>query len=173
MILVFEGGFTDNPKDHGGRTNKGIIQREYDKYRQNKSLPLNDVKNISDTEVRDIYLNQYWLPSKCNQMPAKVSTAVFDTSVNCGQSRSIKTLQQAIGAVVDGIIGNETLTKLKNYDPLDLSNKFLDKKEAFYRGIVANNPDQVEFLNGWLRRTKYVRDFVNGVKTLAQIKATW
>lgn len=173
LILIFEGGFTDNINDHGGRTNKGITQRNYDDYRQKKGLSLADVKNISDSEVHEIYLNGYWLPSKCSQMPPKVSTVVFDSSVNCGQARSIMTVQKAIGAKVDGIIGSETLSKIKGLDPTILANSFLDNKVVFYKALVQQDATQQLFLSGWLRRVQFLRDFVNGVKTLGQIKASW
>lgn len=173
LTLIFEGGFNDDPVDRGGRTNRGIIQTEYDKYRQGKNLPLNDVKNISDDEVNDIYLNGYWLPSKCDQMPDKVATVVFDTSVNSGQGRSIKTLQQAVGAVVDGAIGPETISKLKSFDQLSLANTFLANRVNFYNAIVAKDPTQQKFLGGWLRRVNFTKDFINGVKTLDQIRSSW
>ncbi|WP_346656139.1 glycosyl hydrolase 108 family protein [Bradyrhizobium sp. dw_78] len=40
FTLKQEGGNSDDPHDPGGRTHKGIIQREYDKYRRSKGLPL-------------------------------------------------------------------------------------------------------------------------------------
>lgn len=173
LILIFEGSFVDDPLDKGGRTNKGITQKTYDKYRIVKSLPINDVKNIEDTEVSDIYYTSYWLPSKCDVMHEKLATAVFDTSVNNGQSRSIKFLQQAIGAKIDGIIGPETILKLADYDQTQLTKNFLSNREDFYKSIVKNDPSQAKFLTGWLRRLNFLRDFVNDLKTVNQIKALW
>jgi lysozyme family protein len=173
LILIFEGGFTDDPKDRGGRTNKGITQRVYDKYRQLKTLSLSDVAAIADDEVRDIYFNEFWLPSQCDKMPDKIATVVFDSSVNNGQTRSIKTLQRAIGATVDGIIGKETLSKIQTIDSLAMAHDFLTTKENYYRAIVQNDPTQQKFLKGWLRRVSFVRSFIDGSKTLAQIKAAW
>jgi lysozyme family protein len=173
LILIFEGGFTDNPSDRGGRTNKGVTQRVYDKYRQTKNLSVGDVAAIADDEVRDIYFNEFWLPSQCDKMPDKVSTVVFDSSVNNGQTRSIKTLQRAIGATVDGVIGKETLSKITTMDSLTVAHDFLMTKENFYRAIVQNDPTQQKFLNGWLRRVSFLRSFIDGSKTLAQIKAAW
>ena len=106
-------------------------------------------------------------------MPPKVSTVVFDSSVNCGQARSIMTVQKAIGAKVDGIIGSETLSKIKGLDPTILANSFLDNKVVFYKALVQQDATQQLFLSGWLRRVQFLRDFVNGVKTLGQIKASW
>jgi len=42
-VRVFERGNDDDPQDPGGRTSRGIIQREYDKYSDRKGLPRRDV----------------------------------------------------------------------------------------------------------------------------------
>lgn len=173
LILIFEGGFTDDPVDKGGRTNKGIIKKVYDAYRVAKKLPPADVKDITNAEVAEIYMNNYWLPSKCDKMADKLATTVFDTSVNMGCGRSIKFIQQSIGAKVDGVIGPETISKLAAMDQVQLTNTFLSNREAFYRAIVKRDPTQIRFLNGWLRRLNFVKDFVTGVKTLDQIKKAW
>jgi lysozyme family protein len=173
LILIFEGSFTDNPNDRGGRTNRGITQRTYDSYRQILKLPLGDVENITDSEVSAIYYNYYWLPTHCDKMPEKVAVVCFDTAVNSGTGRSAKTLQQVLGVTPDGVIGPATLAKLMTCDPLDVANSFLTARVNFYNNIVAKNPDQQVFLKGWLRRVSLVKDFVNGVKNLSQVRASW
>ena len=136
-------------------------------------MDIQDVKNISTEEVTDIYLNDYWLPTKCDQMGDRLSIAAFDTAVNMGGGRSVKFIQQAIGATVDGVIGPETISKLKAYDQTKLSNDFMNQRENFYNAIVQRDPTQVKFLKGWLRRLNFLRDYVNGVKTIDQIRAAW
>jgi lysozyme family protein len=174
LILIFEGSrYTCLPLDKGGPTRYGITQAVYDTYRTDKGLATQTVKNITISEVQDIYYSGYWVPAKCQSMPGKLSVAVFDTTVNSGKSRSIKILQQAIGATVDGIIGKETLQKLKSLDEVKVANKYIDTREAFYYAIVDHDSSQDVFLNGWLRRAKFLRDYVNGDKTLEQIKKEW
>jgi lysozyme family protein len=173
LTLIFEGGYVNNPNDAGKGTKHGITQNIYNNYRQTKNLPINDVKNISDAEVYDIYLHMFWLPSQCNKMPDKVATVTFDTSVNSGQGRAIMTLQEAVGAHVDGGIGPETLSKVSGFDPLKLANSFLDIRRQFYNRIVEKDPTQKVFLAGWLRRVNFTSDYVNGVKTLDEIKKSW
>jgi Glycosyl hydrolase 108 len=46
--LAEEGGDSNDAHDPGGRTHKGIIQREYDRYRRQKGLPLQSDYLISD-----------------------------------------------------------------------------------------------------------------------------
>ena len=106
-------------------------------------------------------------------MRDRLSIAAFDTAVNMGGGRSVKFIQQAIGATVDGVIGPETISKLKAYDQTKLSNDFMNQRENFYNAIVQRDPTQVKFLKGWLRRLNFLRDYVNGVKTIDQIRAAW
>lgn len=174
LILIFEGSkFTNIKEDKGGATRYGVIQVEYDFYRHNKGLPQQSVENILMPEVTDIYLNKYWLASKCDKMSDKLGVVIFDASVNNGPGRSIKFLQAAIGAKVDGVIGKETLTKLAKYDQSQLVNTTLSNREQFYKKIVERDPTQIKFLNGWLRRLTFLRDFISGAKTLEQIRQTW
>jgi lysozyme family protein len=177
LTLIFEGKFTDNPKDHGGRTNFGITQRVYDSYQRGKNLSYRDVKDIPMDVVREIYYEDYYIPSKCPEMPEKISVVVFDTSVNSGIGRSVKTLQQTIGCKIDGFIGPETLLRFKDYlkghDSKFFINSFLKIRSNFYHAIVERDFTQNIFLNGWLKRLNFLRDYVNEVKTLEEIRKEW
>ena len=96
LILTFEGGFSNDPADAGGATNHGVIQAEYDEYRTRKGLQTQTVEAISQNEYTDIYLNDYWLPSKCDQMDDKLAIVMFDTTVNNGAGRAAKILQRPL-----------------------------------------------------------------------------
>ena len=71
LVLAYEGGYVNDPRDLGGETNKGITQRTYDSFRLSQQLPKLTVKNITDAEVANIYYNQYWLAAGCNLMDTK------------------------------------------------------------------------------------------------------
>jgi lysozyme family protein len=108
FILRWEGGFVDHPNDPGGRTNKGVTQRVYTAWRARRSLPPQDVKFITDAEVKEIYEGDYWLPPRCNQLPTKLDLVQFDTAVNMGVGRAVRFLQGAVGCGVDGQFGPGT-----------------------------------------------------------------
>src|SRR5258705_8638798 len=59
-LLEHEGGNDDDPQDPGGRTSRGIIQSEYDRYRARKGKPKRDVWTADDAEVDEIYQTEYW-----------------------------------------------------------------------------------------------------------------
>jgi lysozyme family protein len=101
FILRWEGGFVDDPNDHGGRTNKGVTQNVYNAWRADQRSPQQDVKQINDQEVAAIYYHRYWQPSKCDELRRKLDLAAFDTAVNMGPNRAIKVLQGACDRVPD------------------------------------------------------------------------
>lgn len=152
LVLKYEGGYSNNPNDPGGPTNKGIIQKEYDKYRTEKSLPLRSVKEIEDTEVRDIYENKYWKIGHCDVMSSKLAIVHFDTVVNTGITQGAKFLQRCLKVKDDGVVGAGTLKALADSNQDSLIPGYLSQRRAFYQKIVQVNPKLQVFLKGWLRR---------------------
>ena len=151
-ILQQEGGYSNNPADLGGATNYGITQRTYDAYRRAKGLPLQPVNFILQSEVNDIYYSEYWQGASCDSLPPPVDLVVFDMAVNSGPSASIKLLQQTLNVTADGYLGPATIGAVQQCDPTSLAYDFEQAHKAFYKDIVARNPSQAIFLNGWLAR---------------------
>jgi lysozyme family protein len=156
-VLVSEGGKVDNPKDPGGRTNKGITQRVYNGWRAKSNLPVRDVYAIDDVEVEAIYRFQYWEPIMGDQLPVGVSYVVFDGAVNSGVGQSVKWLQRALGALytsgIDGDMGAGTLGAVQAVNDYDaLITRIIDRREAFLRELKTWS----DFGRGWLRRINSV-----------------
>jgi Glycosyl hydrolase 108 len=80
-LLVHEGGNDDDPRDPGGRTSRGILQREWDVWRRgHPGLPA-DVWRAPQNQVEAIYRQNYWNALRCDDLPAGVDYAVFDYGV--------------------------------------------------------------------------------------------
>ena len=95
FILKWEGGYSCNPNDLGGATNKGITQNTYNTWRNQKGLNPQDVRNITDKEVQEIYFRNYWQKAGCENMTPKFAILCFDTAVNMGISRVSEFLKAA------------------------------------------------------------------------------
>lgn len=149
-VLVHEGGKVDHPKDPGGRTAYGVIQRVYDGYRKNKGLARRDVFLIQQDEIREIYRKQYWDAIRGDRLPPGVSYIVYDGAVNSGPSQSVKWLQRALGMqVIDGRIGEATVAAACDYhDHKELVAKIADRRMAFLRVLTTFKT----FGKGWTRR---------------------
>jgi len=152
-VLLDEGGNDDDPQDHGGRTSRGITQREWDAWRA-AHLELNlpsDVWNAPQDQIEAIYHEQYWLPH-CPGLPTGVDYMVFDLNVNGGQGRGTKELQIALGIPADGKWGSQTEAAEEAItDPKEVILRYTAAKRAWYQGL-----GQPRFLRGWLNRTNNV-----------------
>lgn len=148
--LAFEGGYVNNPLDSGGATNYGITQKTYDGWRTTTGQPQRPVDDIGDIEVQAIYLENYWTPCHCDDLPEPLSHLVFDMAVNCGPWNAKLSLQQAVSVRQDGVIGPATVQAV-NATP-NVALKFLKRRGAYVSEIVQSRPMQAVFLPGWLNR---------------------
>lgn len=152
FTLSEEGGYVNNPHDHGGATNHGITQNTYDTYRDTIHEGHQDVQYVTDAEVREIYELFYWEPSKCQQLHGPLDICHFDWSVNHGISGALKTLQAALGVTPDGIWGSQSASALATADSVETAQAYNTLRREWYRNRVAQKPDQAIFLQGWLAR---------------------
>lgn len=152
FILREEGGYSNTPGDHGGATNYGIIQREYDSFRHLAGLSLQSVRGITPAEYNIIYWHSYWLPH-CEELRPGLDLSVFNINVNGGPSRGTKLLQKILGLTVDGIWGNETTLRVGEItDPEPVIVAFHNAERAFYQAIIDHDPTQHKFASDWFGR---------------------
>lgn len=140
FVLKREGGYSDHPLDKGGPTNKGITTKTYDAYRRAQGLVIQDVRQISDAEIRDIYYRQYWVASTADRQAYPTALVLFDTAVNMGPGVALELLRVSGGSV----------------------DAYLKKRKDRYYKIVANDPSQAIFLPGWLMRLDKLRYAATG-----------
>ncbi|RUZ76912.1 N-acetylmuramidase [Mesorhizobium sp. M7A.F.Ca.US.006.01.1.1] len=157
-VLAHEGGYSNNKKDPGGPTMKGVTQRVYDAYRRGRGLAVRSVKSLTTDELNDIYDRQYWDAVKGDLLPDGVDYVVFDGGVNSGPGRSIMWLQQALRPVysgrIDGVMGMGTITALKAINNNDaLIDRICDARMNFLRHL-GTFPT---FGKGWTARVAEVR----------------
>ena len=164
IILKFEGGYVNHPKDPGGATNKGITQKVYNSFRKSWGEPTQSVRFIAEDEVRKIY-QSYWEQSRASEFAEKMPlTALvhFDFAVNAGFKQAAKTLQRALGLeLVDGIIGNRTLTAVYLSDDYELAKMYCEERFEFYYKLTDIKPDLKVFMKGWLWRVKHLKGIVD------------
>jgi lysozyme family protein len=153
VILREEGGNDDDPRDHGGRTSRGITQREWDAFRILHPGRPSDVWKATDADIAAIYSAiPYWSPYAI-LMPAGVDLCFFNASVNSGPRQAAKELQRCLRVDADGSIGNITLAALKSVnDRRGLIEQMSERRRIFYRSL-AQCPI---YCRGWLGRTDRV-----------------
>jgi lysozyme family protein len=164
FVLNAEGGFFNHPHDSGGKTNKGILQRVYDKYRDNRQEDRRCVREITDDEVEDIYYNEYWVPGKCYKFPWPLYAVHFDGCVNTGVGQASKFLQRAAGSAADGVIGPKTIiayeAKVDEIGVDAIVQNILEQRKGFYDLLVYQDSTQKSFIKGWNNRLKNLKQYI-------------
>lgn len=151
QTLGFEGGISDHAADKGGLTKWGVTQRAYDAWRTTTGQPPQAVTNMSVAEMRAIYIDAYWMPTRCDELPEALADCVFDMAVNSGPRAAIKALQRALKVSDDGVIGPQTVAAAQAAGAT-AALSFLKQRAALYRDIVKNDASQIVFLAGWINR---------------------
>jgi lysozyme family protein len=147
LILAHEGStYTNDPADAGGPTKYGITLRELELWRH-ADCTAADVQTLTRDEATAIYMSLYIRPF--DGLPEPLRVNAIDFGVNAGQRRAIVTVQQIVGADVDGVLGANTknLAFARDWNP-----QYVGARLHFYESLIAAKPSQIKFRNGWRNR---------------------
>lgn len=156
-VLEMEGGFSDDPYDPGGPTNKGITLGVFARWvgepinTETRSRLVARLKRISDAMVWEIYKTRYWVPASCPRMLPALALMHFDTAVNHGVGRAIRILQEAVGADVDGEIGPQTRARVAAQPVSATLLAYAEIRREHYRSLKTF----WRFGRGWMRRVDH------------------
>lgn len=151
-------GFSNDPKDNGGATMVGVTigtYRSYCKYKGKKSPTIDQLKNISYKEWRDIIHTMYWSKWKADLIEDQnVANMLVDWVWMSGQGVGIKKVQKLLNLTQDGIVGPKTLKAVNETD--NLLKLVYNARTAHFNQIVRSNPSQKKWLKGWMNRINYI-----------------
>lgn len=160
FTMQFEGEeYVDHPSDRGGPTKFGLtipflLTAGY------RVHP----RDLTMLQAMDIYYEAIWAPIHFDTFrDDRVAIKTFDIVVHRGRKGGIRVLQRALNdalvgvepsLVVDGHLGPVTRARVNH--PWLNSDKMLytlvDVQRVAYQKIVANDPSQAVFFNGWMKR---------------------
>jgi lysozyme family protein len=138
-LMNVEGGYWDDPV--GGPTMYGVTERVARAWGY-----AGDMRQLPLATARSIAKSEYWDRFKCDQLPYAIAYQVFDAAYNGG--RPAQWLQQAVGAVADGIIGAKTIAAVRAADPSKVILAF-NAARIQYLTSLKNWPSNSK---GWARR---------------------
>lgn len=154
-LLMQEGGYVNNPRDPGGRTNLGVTQRVWEEY-TGKPATEAIMRALTPAKVAPLYRANYWNPLRCDDLPVALAMCVFDFAVNAGVSRSARYLQKMVGASVDGVMGPATVRAVQAYIHVNglagAVRAFQQSRRDYYHQLGTFDT----FGRGWLRRVDAV-----------------
>lgn len=141
-LIGHEGGYSNHPNDPGGETMWGVTKRVAQSHGYQGAM-----KDLPRDTAKEIYRIDYWAPVRADELPDSLRFDVFDGAVNSGVAQSTKWLQSAVGALVDGKIGPNTLAKAQSSDPFAVA-RYNGQRLEFMAGLST----WPSFGRGWARR---------------------
>lgn len=167
LVVGAEGGYTADPIDNGNWTGgkRGVGELMGTKYgvaantygdmlkKQGKTI-----KGLTLNDAKEIYKRDFWDKCQCDKLHNLIRYPLFSCAVNCGAKQASKFIQRAsLGAVDDGNIGSKSITAINANTPKLILERFFKNWSDYYDQIVAKNPAQAKFINGWKNRIKEVQ----------------
>lgn len=167
--IEIEGGYVNDSADRGGPTKYGITQETLSRWR-GRRVSASEVKALTRNEAYQIYEARYYIRPHIDMLPGAVQPVVYDWGVNSGPTRAVQYLQRLcnrvaseapevfpdyIDLVVDGVIGKVTAGAVESqYGVMGpyFINAYCDVRQKFYDDIIARDPSQRRFKNGWRNR---------------------
>lgn len=136
VVMKFEGGYANNPSDKGGPTIYGIASRFHPQaFERVMGQYKNGEVDTARALARNFYKKEFWDKVVTPDMTAAQGLVMYDTAVNHGPE-----LAKHLYRRFDG-------------DPQGM----IDGRRAVYNKIVADDPTQAQFLNGWTKRLGRLR----------------
>ena len=144
MITAFrkEGGCVNNPNDHGGYTCYGCAS--------NGLCKGVDFKTLTRGKVEDLAYSKIYEQYNLDKLPDAFRGYALWGMWGSGPDTGIKQFQGALGVKQTGKIDDATIHAAETYTG-DFAATYTKNREQFLRNIVARDPSQAVFLNGWLR----------------------
>ena len=160
--IKFEGSeYEVVPGDTQGCTRWGLVLDDLKEYKldtdHNGIFDCNDVKLLTREQAHDVLKKLYWDYFKADNIPHQaLAEFIVDSGLNQGRVLIVKYLQNLLGVTIDGHFGpisfNILLDRIKIDQGKATFNQLYQKRFDRYKAIVANNPSQQKFMNGWMNR---------------------
>lgn len=151
-IIEREGGFVNNPNDHGYATKFGITQETLTVFRGGP-VSVEDVKQLSVAEARQIYKQKFIVNAGFGKIADdRLRAFVIDSAVNHGIVMAVKLLQRALHVPDDGILGPQTIKAVAEASTPKLHLQMIGQRAMFYGRIIKKDPSQSVFAEGWMAR---------------------
>ena len=159
--ITTEGGYQNMPEDAGNWLNGinygtkwGITPHTLAAYFPGLLTDVNCVRNLTMETAISCYQQGYWKQHYSEINDQTLAEKLFDMGVLFGVGIAVKLLQismtDEIGLVSDGSFGPNTLAAVNQYANLIAS--YRHTLLAHCVNIVTNNPNDAQFVQGWINR---------------------
>ena len=162
----FEGGYSNNKNDRGGKTNHGITRIFMEQYKN--ALPGGKVKPVEELTKEDAY-NLYfamWNNKKLGYIRDKnLAFVLNDYMINSSEWEVAKRVQRILNRngeniKENGVFNSNTLEAIHRADKEWLMDQILIDRYNNYRKQVEKSHSQIDFYKGWIKRLNDVAEII-------------
>lgn len=193
-IIEAEGGFTLDPIDPGGATNKGISWKVWLANAENilgVEPNIQNLEMLTDSQAKTMYRVLYWDKIKCNDIvDGDLRYMLFDFYVNSG-ANAIITLKETLNNLgynltLNGSVDDNFINIINNYpNQITLYNSFKSNRINYYNNLVNKSTSRYiskypnatsqqvltktlkKYQNGWLNRAnKFINKTIQNSKNV-------
>lgn len=151
LLHSLEKGVADHKEDKGGFTVDGVTLATFRRF-FGQHLTREDLLEMTAGEWAFIMKSGYWDKCKADQIDnQKIAEIIADWCVNSGTAR-IRNVQTILGVKPDGAVGPVTLNAINSADSEELYRRLMSARVGWFEKIVAKDPKQKKFMEGWLNR---------------------
>ena len=155
FILSHEGGFSNNPKDPGGATMRGVTLATFRAvYGSKKTVA--DLKRITSAQWYTIFKKYYWDKCKADIIANQsVANMLVDFAWHSGVATAVKAIQQIVGVDADGAAGRVTVGAINGY--FKGSAYVFEQLKAKRMQYLRTRAAWPTFKNGWTTRVSSIK----------------
>ncbi len=172
QIVAREGGWVKDPTDPGGATNYGVTLATLKRLRldldRDGGITEADLRRLTPEQAARIFIDQYCLAPRIDQLPEPLRASVFDMQVNAG-TQAVRLLQQLLNdmgfaCAVDGVIGPKTIAAAQaaaRAAPDHLVDAYGIARRNYYYALADRRPASRKFARrrdggkgGWITRAE-------------------
>lgn len=182
IVLKHEGGYLNDPADHGGETYKGIARAFYPgwlgwslvdlaKYKYGGTLPTNyKISSAMLDQYVQTHYFEMWQRYRLDEINSQqVANIFFDFIVLA--SRAVALMQQTLNGLgftvaVDNVIGTQTINAINQANANQLHDAYKDGRLAYHKTRVNDGLVDAKFLPGWISRTQLFSNTTTGKTAL-------
>jgi lysozyme family protein len=161
-IFKWEGGFVDDPFDHGGATNMGVTistwrQVGYDKDGDG-DIDVDDIKLLTRSDATIVLKKYYWDRWHADYILNQPIAEILVDWIWASGKWAIIIPQQLLGVPADGLVGPLTINKINSINPGRFHSVLYQARTKFLNDLVLHVPSQKRFIRGWKRRLADFKD---------------
>jgi len=155
-IFQWEGGFANDPADHGGTTNMGITLATWRKAGYDKDgdgdIDLNDIRILTKEDAIHVLKKYYWDRWHADEINNQKAADILVDWLWCSGKWGIVIPQRILGVIPDGIVGPVTIKRVNSVNSFRFHMQIYNARVAFILNIIKRDPSQKRFERGWFNR---------------------